>query len=402
MSDWSLLSPAVQDPGLRNPTAREFILSGRELMLRQTVETFDKSIACLVRAIELEPHSAIAHAFVATAACSRTYFVADDRFLKRAEAEAQEAVRLDPNSADAHRALAGVAHRKGRLAEALEEQFRAVELAGPEERIAGFIGLTLDTLEQPDRALGWYELARHWESRPGTNDACIGKCWAKLGDDSRAEEAYRRAADLRPEISQGWVGLCRLRLLQGNIEGARALCRENSDRFKGDNDSEQITAQVAFFARRYSEAERLYLDLEKRDSRGGINYDSEISYGSVLGKIRDAAGDITGGRAILEQAQAKELDALQTAPQGPAISYRLAALDSCLGNKEAALDYLHAAVSQGWLDYRTLRLDPRFDAIADDPAFRQIIIDLSSKVALLRRQTDQPATLVSNGEDNSP
>jgi serine/threonine protein kinase/tetratricopeptide (TPR) repeat protein len=402
MSDWSGLSPAVHDPGMENSTAREFILSGRELMLRQTVETFDKSIACLERAIELEPRSAMAHAFLATAACSRTYFVSDDRFLKRAEAEAKEAIRLDPNSADAHRALAGVSHRNGRFEEALEEQFRAVELAGPEERIAGFIGLTLDTLEQPQRALGWYELARHWESRPGTNDACIGKCWAKMGDDLRAEEAYRRAADLRPEISQGWVGLCHLRLLQGDMEGARSICRENLGRFKGDNDSDQIAAQVAFFSRNYSEARERYQELEKRDSRGGTNYHGEISYESVLGCVSQALGDVAGGRTILERARVAELEALKKAPKSPAILYRLAAIDACLGEIGDALKEIDLAVRNGWLDYRTLRIDPRFDTLAHNPHFQEMIANLARKVTLLTRQTDPPTKVVLNGEHSPP
>jgi hypothetical protein len=101
-------------------------------------------------------------------------------------------------------------------------------------------------------------------------------------------------------------------------------------------------------------------------------------------------GDTAGSRVILEQARARELEALKTATHGPAILYRLAALDSCLGKKEAALEHLRAAVGKGWLDYRTLRLDPRFDALAGDASFRQIIAGLSSKVAMLRRQTDQP------------
>jgi tetratricopeptide (TPR) repeat protein/TolB-like protein/tRNA A-37 threonylcarbamoyl transferase component Bud32 len=402
INDWSSIALASRDPGMQNPAAREFIVSGRELMFRQTVEAFDKSIACLERAIELEPGSAIAHAYLATAACSRVYFVSDNRFLKRAQVEAREAVRLDPSSADSHRALAGVAYQNGRIADALEEQFRAVEIAGPEERVAGFIGMTLDALGEPGRALGWYEMARHWQTRPGTNDSSIGKCWAELGDDRQAEIAYRRAADLRPEISQGWVGLCHLRLLQGKIDAARALCQENRNGFKDDNDSDQVAAQVEFFARNYSEAERLYRDLAKRDSEGGTRYDSEISYGSVLGRVRQLLGDAGGGRAILEQCRATELGALKEAPASPATLYRLAAIEASLGNGGIALGRLRAAVAAGWIDYRSPRLDPRFDALHDDPRFQTILNNLATTVAEMRRQTGQPIKMALSGENHSP
>ena len=51
---------------------------------------------------------------------------------------------------------------------------------------------------------------------------------------------------------------------------------------------------------------------------------------------------------------------------------------------------------------QTLQLDPRFDGLATDFRFRQIIADLTSKVAMLRRQTDQPTKMVSNGGIISP
>jgi tetratricopeptide (TPR) repeat protein/TolB-like protein len=400
--DWSTIASAKSDPGMSNPAAREFIVSGRDLMFRQTIEAFDKSITCLRKSIELEPRSAIAHAYLATAACSRTYFVSDNYFLRTAEDEAKEAARLNPDLADSHRALAGVAHRNGKFAEALEEQFRAVELAGAEEHVAAFIGLTLYSLEQPDRALGWYEMARHWETRPGTNDSCIGRCWEKLGDDQQAELAFRRAAELRPEISQGWVGLCHLRLVQGNMDAARALCQENRNRFTEDNDSDQIAALVAFFGRDYREAERLYTRLANRDSGGGGWYDSDISYGSILGRLSQLLGDAAGGRRILEDCRTAELNALETTGSNPAGLYRLAAVEASLGNTDAAFDRLNAAVSTGWVDYRSLRLDPRFDAIANDPRLYEVISTLTTKVEQLRRQIGQPIKMAAKGEATSP
>jgi hypothetical protein len=50
---------------------------------------------------------------------------------------------------------------------------------------------------------------------------------------------------------------------------------------------------------------------------------------------------------------------------------------------------LTAATQHGWLDYRSMSLDPRFDRIRESEPFIKLLADLNSKVEALRRQ--QPA-----------
>ncbi len=57
-----------------------------------------------------------------------------------------------------------------------------------------------------------------------------------------------------------------------------------------------------------------------------------------------------------------------------------------LGEADAALKDLRAATAAGWLDYRLLAMDPRFDSIAKTPQFGTIFKDLATRVADLRRQ----------------
>jgi hypothetical protein len=60
------------------------------------------------------------------------------------------------------------------------------------------------------------------------------------------------------------------------------------------------------------------------------------------------------------------------------------------------------AIKAGWIDARSPQLDPRFDGIASDSRFKEIIETLTTKVAELRRQIGQPIKMASNGENNSP
>ncbi|HZE56486.1 MAG TPA: protein kinase [Chthoniobacterales bacterium] len=385
--DWSGLSYSRRDPALRNDTSRELIAAGRDLMLRVSVADLDRAIECFRKALLAEPDSAIAHAYLASAANIRVNYASDARIEELGEREAREAIRLRPDSADARRALAGLLFRKGRRTEALEELMKAVEISGPDENIAGFIGTTLGALGQPSHALAWLEMAKYWGERPSANDSLIGDCWADLGDDSRAETAYRRSSDLHPEMPQGWMGICHLRLLEGSFDAARALYKENRPKYSQFVFSTQIAAQVEFFGRNYSEAERLYRELVEIDPEGGDTFWGAISYQSALANLRQHAGDEIAARAILESCLSKYFAKLKQTPNDAVNLYVISALESSVGQKEESLEHLRAATAAGWTDYRSLQLDPRFDLIAHDPRFKTVVSEIATKVEILRRQT---------------
>ena len=367
-ADWSSLAASAPDPGMSDAATRDLIISGRQLMLRQTLEDYDRAIGCLERALTMEPRSAIAHAYLATVAAARTQIVPDARFLEKAELAALRALQLNPDSADAHRSLAGVYFQQGQVAKAVEAALRAVEAGGPEERVAGFLGMALDRLGQPKRALGWFAMAQHWAVMRGEYDAAMGLCWAKLGEDELAEKAFRSSMELRPEISDGWSGLCKLRLLQGDFEGARRIVENRLSASSPDHRTAlEAQAMTAFVSRNYAEAESLCRQLLQIE--GGARGDTYnlLFYTSALGRARQALGDEAGGRELLQQARARELAA--AAGSNPEALYSLAAISSCLGEAESALEHLRAAIERGWLDYRFARLDPRFDHIKGRSSF---------------------------------
>ncbi len=382
--DRSTLTQSKIDPGLRNQAAREYIMAGRELTLRYTVSDLDTAMDLFKKALHLEPDSSLAHAYLAMAATGRAHFVSDDSFLKLGETEAYKAVRLSPHSGEAHQALGGVFYQQGKFAEALEEGLRTVESNGPEEKIAGFIGMTLDTLGRPDRALAWHSLSCKLGGRWGDEYGLLGDSWAKLCDDERALQAYRRAAQLQPDPPVGEIGICHLRLLQGNFEGARELCRNRLGSHSGFGEDKQIAAQIEFFARRFDIAADLYAALTRMDTDGGGSFYGAVTYHSALGRARQALGDEGGAKVILRNCLRKETAAVDREPGNPEAAYRLAAVEASLEMPDRSIYHLRRAVSLGWIDYRSLAIDPRFDAVRHDSGFETILEDLTVKVAEMR------------------
>ena len=378
----SNLIASARDPGLRNEQARELITAGRELSFHDNMRDLDRARICFERALQLEPTSALAHAYLGNVAAARTHYITDQNLLAYAEREVQEALRLAPNSGEALRILAGINYQRGNFGKAFEAALRAIEGGTISGRSAAFLGRLHHELGRPDQALRWFELARRYS--PGECDYDIGDCWAALDDYEKARTSYQRAIELHPERSQPWIGIAHLLLLSGKFSEAHAFCLRNQTIDQETLDGAQLAAQIAFFARNFEEAQRLYAALGKNDADGGSDFYGNVSYGSALGRIAIAQNHLTKGRTILQQCLAKELRLLESAPGNPDALYRLAGIESSLGRKEAAIEHLQAAVVAGWIDYRSLSLDPRFDNIADDVRFQSCIGKLKLKVEDLR------------------
>jgi hypothetical protein len=47
---------------------------------------------------------------------------------------------------------------------------------------------------------------------------------------------------------------------------------------------------------------------------------------------------------------------------------------------------LDKAISAGWIDYRSIELDPRFDSMRDTKAFKDTLARLTAKVHEMGRQ----------------
>jgi tetratricopeptide (TPR) repeat protein len=173
-------------------------------------------------------------------------------------------------------------------------------------------------------------------------------------------------------------------MLRGEFDAARQIYRRYSRELDDLGEMARMAAQVEFFARNYSAAEELYDNLAKSDAHGGGSFYGAISYESALGRIKQALGSQPDAVKLLRGSLEREKTAFANQPQNSEAAYRLAAAEASLGLPEASLQHLHEAAALGWLDYRSLEKDPRFDSLRSNPDLNTIIDSLSARVADLR------------------
>jgi tetratricopeptide (TPR) repeat protein/TolB-like protein len=385
---WSDLVVSKADPGVRNEAARDALKAGRELVSGYTVYHLEQAIILYRKALAIEPKSALAHAYLAMAASSQFHFVPDLKYLETSKSEALAALALAPNEGEAHRALAGVYFQGGKFPEALEESLRTMEIAGIEENITAFLGLTLDSLGHPDQALSWYRIVSRIQAKPGDAEPTIGDSWVKLVDDGQALRAYDRAIELQPGSFQGAVGKAHVYLLRGEFDAAREICRQHFRYTNELGEMAQIAAQIEFFARNYQAANELYTKLAQADPHGGGSFYGAIPYQSALGRIKQPLGSKDVADQLLRDSLETERAAFNLQPRNPDIAYRLAAVEASLNFTDAALQHLHEAAALGWMDYRSLQKDPRFDSLRSHPELDAFIEGLSATVAELRNKAN--------------
>jgi tetratricopeptide (TPR) repeat protein/tRNA A-37 threonylcarbamoyl transferase component Bud32 len=382
--DLSEVAEKNQDPGLRDRDTRDLITAAAELADRRSAVDLKRAETILRRAVARQPRSCEVYWQLARVLSMQAAFTSNRSLLPEAEAVGRRAVELEPNNGDAHFMLAAVCYNLGRFREGLDQLALAFECNGPFSRGTNVAAQIYDTIGRPDLSLQWHFVGQKTEPHPAEDSASIGDSWALLEVDDRAQRLYERFAELHPEKPEGWMGISRLLLFHGELDQARAVTIENRKHHTDFSYSEQMAAEVEFYTRHFPQAMDLYQKLFGGDADGGGGFYGAVSYRSALGRLKmDTAP--SEGQQLLEEARHYEENLLREIPENPDTLYRLAAVESSLGQVQAALDYLNRAFKAGWIDHRSLRFDPRFDSIRPDPNFNKLLEAMRAHVASLRR-----------------
>jgi tetratricopeptide (TPR) repeat protein len=373
--------------GSDNSSARSYYERGKEFFLRQNFPDLDRAIDSLRTAVRLDSNYAQAHALLATACQLRSLIDPGGTWLDEADAAVAKALSIAPLLAEAYDARAGNSLYRGRARESLDDFLSAYELDPANGRACSRLAYAYHLLGRLDRAMVWYAKASRRETKPIYADN-IGDVWTDLGEYSKAEEAYNTAAIFRPDLPASAIGLSRVELCRGEFDKARARCQQACEKYKGNLQTLMMAAQIEFFSRNFDRAEKLYSEVMKADHAGGVNYHGSVRFLSAIGFIHTRMS-VADGKPLLHQALTLDEKELQAAPDNPARLYSSAANYAALDERASSLKALESAIQAGWIDYRSMTLDPRFDAVRNTPRFQQVIAHLQQATRDMAERTSK-------------
>lgn len=311
-----------------NTEAYQLYLKGRYFWNKRTLEGFRKAIDCFDEALHLDSNFALAHAGLADAysfMAGYGFFPPREAYSK-AKLEAIKALELDPSLAEAHTSLATVKYRYDWNWEAAEESFnRALELNPGYITAHHWYGVFLVLTGRFHDGLPKVERAAQLDPLSVVIQWTLGYIYYYARDYERALKACWRALELDPAFARVYIdiGLCYIQQSK-NQEGIYEIQR----------------------------------GISILDPSPGLLATLAYAYG-VLGEKQEAEKIL---QELLEQSKRQYVS-----------PYSFALIHIGLDDKDRAFEYLEQAFDRREDGLVSLKVNPRFDPLRDDPRFDQLL-----------------------------
>ncbi len=305
-----------------NAPAHNAYLEGYFYFQRRTSEDYRRAINFFADAIRLDPDYALAYARSSEA----WTWIADqsgvphDEGWANARRDAEKAVAIDPNLAEAHAAFGWVlAFREWKFQEAVAELRRARELA------------------------------------PGSADAndILSRVLVYLGKYEEAEKFARRAVEIDPLDYNARNGLARVLYVEGKLDEAIAQGKKSAELQPTANSSHRWQS----FAALLRGDTQLALHEAALEPSEGYRL-------TCLATARFTSGDRAGSDAALAELIAKDQNYA---------TYQVAQVYAWQGDKEKAFEWLQMALDRHDTGLLSLLIDPMMKNLRDDPRYAEFL-----------------------------
>ena len=323
-------------------------------------DSLDRAIYLFEKATELDPDYARAWAALGAVYDLKGSFLSIPELSHKAIEFEQKAIGLNPRLSQAHQWLGGSYATIGRFDEAIEAMKEAIRLdpdnAGGHSALARAYWIGKGMIDE-----GITELRHAISLNPQAGYAYLqlGLLYALKGDYDRAETACKKAIDLQERAISGKEGL--------QVVGAHTRL-----------------GYVYYCQGRYDDAIREY----KREMEFLSSSDHALRSRTLI-ELNQKLGAAYFRKGMQEEAERHFKEAIKRFEErvargadDPFTKYYIACLYALKGDLERAAKYLEETlVELRALNTVRARIDPDFETLRDDPHFQQIIGNGSSESA---------------------
>jgi TolB-like protein/Tfp pilus assembly protein PilF len=269
------LAPTELEEIEKKPTldvrAYNYYLQGREYYFGQASnrEYLELAISMFERALEVDSNFALAYAGLSDCYSSYVMFAIDVKmsWLEEAEKAAQKALSLDPNLAEAHRALSRLHSVKGNTEEAIQAAQRAVE-ANPHYaeawRLLGNWYMGAQRYAEAEEALLKAVEVKPTESGLFTGLMRLYHLWGKH---DKADEYFRRGVEVQPTNDGIYTAMSGLLISRGDLQRAKQMAYKAMELNPQASDGPQTLFSIFLLAGEVDSAAH-YLQMTRQKNPG--------------------------------------------------------------------------------------------------------------------------------------
>jgi len=388
----------LQRAATRDPEALAAYWQGRSLLDRFDVRgNVDSAVEAFQRAIARDATFASAHAGLGSAYLHQYAVTRDKPWIDKALTAASEAVRLDPDDAQARFTLASVYRRSGRADDAIRELEAAIRLQPSNDDAFRELGNVLAAKGRLDDAVVQFRKAIAIRPQFWGNHQALGLAYLNAARYPDAAQAFSDVIRVQPDSSWGYQALGTA--YQGMGRSAEALANyEKANAIAPTAQAFSNMGTLLHAAGRHADAVRAYeraLQLDAGSARTHRNLGDAYAKLGDARRARNAYAEAVqltrrslavnpkNARTLamlgLYEAKAGHLDeasmhaaeAVALAPADPEVQYRTAAVHALRRERAAALQALERALALGYS--RTfVREDDDFEWLRGDGEFQRL------------------------------
>lgn len=386
--------------GTTQPAAYDYYLQGRGYMQDFVKpENIESAIAVFNRALEDDPHYALAYAGLGEAYGYKYYFTKESVWVAKSRAACEQAIIFKGDQAEGHNCLGGVFGRTGEYEKAVSQFRRAIDLEPTNDfAYAGLAG-AYEGLGNVREAEKTYLRAISLRPNYWAGYNALGAFYFEHGRYAEAAAMFERMVARVPDSFVGYQNLGGTYAYQGRYaEAIPVLERSVSIRPTAGASSNLGTAY--FELHRYSDAARLYEEAVKLSGQefelwgnlGDAYYWAPGRRGEAAGAYRKAIS-LASGDLTVNPRDAKTLSfvayyhamlgekqpalstlrrAVQMDPHNVELLSNAALIYNQLGDTAHTLEWLERALAGGFPP-TMVRNTPNFDALRDNPRFQVLM-----------------------------
>ena len=367
----------IEKKATENLDAYGLYLRGRDFYNHFTEEDIETAVGFFKKALELDPHYALAYAGLGDAYDRRAAFGMGDAWIDSAIAVSNVALSLDPNLAEGYKAMGSAYQSKWELQRSLDLYGKAVELNPNFAAAISNIGIVNYRLGKYDEALRWIKKAATLEPGFARWSSNVGLQYFSLGDDSLATVWFHKALELQPEFFFPRIVLTYISLYAGDIERAREEIDSLLEMHPDVAAVLDAAGDVRLLAGDYRTASRFYRKATGESSPEG-------TVGNKLAYTLLRLGHPVEADRILDRNLSMFLKDSGSTGEGSSNPYGLAQIYAIRRKKMECLVLLQKAADLGYLDYRWTIRDPLLENVRGEQQFDRILAGLKVKIDEMR------------------